>query len=195
MVSDHSLEIIAFGSYLCYNSIYIVERFFMSSIYKDQFRSGVGMVLLNDENKIFAGKRNSVNTKMVSWFLKKPWQMPQGGIEENETPIEAAMRELSEELGTNNVQVLSETKDWLEYIVPYGLRRKDHNFIGQRQKWFLMKFLGKNEDINLKTSEHSEFDSWRWMSVGNIIRLSVHFKRNLYLEVFKNFKEYFDSIH
>ncbi len=166
----------------------------MSSIYKDQFRSGVGMVLLNDQNKIFAGKRNSINTKMVSWFLKKPWQMPQGGIEEGESPIEAAMRELNEELGTNNVEIIAETTEWLEYIVPFGLRRKDHNFIGQRQKWFLMKFLGKDEDINLRSSEHSEFDSWRWMSPGNIIRLSVHFKRSLYLEVFKNFKVYFDQL-
>lgn len=150
------------------------------------------MVLVNDEKKVFAGKRNTFNTKMVSWFLKKPWQMPQGGIEEGETPYEAVLRELKEEIGTNNVELISETEGWLEYIVPYGLRRKGNKFVGQRQKWYLLKYLGKDEDINLKTTNHSEFDSWRWMSVGNIIRLAVHFKKSLYLEVFRDFKDYFD---
>lgn len=163
----------------------------MSDIYKDRFRSGVGMVLINGQNLIFSGKRNLVNTKMVSWFLKKPWQMPQGGIEDGETPVEAAMRELKEEIGTNNVEIIAETPDWLEYEVPYGLRRRDHNFIGQRQKWFLMRFLGKDADINLRASEYSEFDAWRWMNIANVIRLSVHFKKSLYIEIFKNFKDYF----
>ena len=162
----------------------------MSEIYKDQFRPGVGVVLINAQNRVFAGKRNALNTKMVSWFLRKPWQMPQGGIEEGETPTEAAMRELKEEIGTNNVEIIAETEDWLKYTIPYNLRRKEHNFIGQRQKWFLMRYLGSNDDINLKYSEHSEFDSWRWMSVGNIMRLSVHFKKNLYQEVFKTFREH-----
>ena len=151
------------------------------------------MVLVNDDKKIFAGKRSTINAKMVSWFLKKPWQMPQGGIEKGEIPIEAALRELQEEIGTNNVDVIDETKDWLEYKVPQGLRRKGHHFIGQRQKWFLLKFLGNDGDINLKYSNHSEFDVWRWMNVGNIIRLSVHFKRSLYVDVFRAFKWYFNK--
>ncbi len=165
----------------------------MSEIYKDHYRTGVGMVLINKDNKVFAGKRNALNTRMVSWFLKKPWQMPQGGIEEGETPFEAVLRELKEEVGTNNVELICETEDWLEYIVPQNLRRKGNKLIGQRQKWFLLRFLGNDREINLNTTNHSEFDSWRWMSVGNVIRLSVHFKRNLYLEVFKNFRTHFET--
>lgn len=165
----------------------------MSEVSADHYRLGVGMVLVNKDKKVFAGKRNTFNTRMVSWFLKRPWQMPQGGIESGETPYESVLRELKEEIGTNNVELVAETSDWLEYLVPPNLRRKSHKFIGQRQKWFLLRFLGKDSDINLKTTDHSEFDSWSWMSVGNVIRLSVHFKRNLYVEVFRNFKDFFDS--
>jgi putative (di)nucleoside polyphosphate hydrolase len=165
----------------------------MSEDKNGNLRNGVGMVVVNSDNMVFAGKKNTVNTKMVSFFLKKPWQMPQGGIENDETPLEAAFRELKEEIGTDNVDVIAETEEWLEYLVPQGLRRKNHKFIGQRQKWFLLKFLGNDKEINLRLTDHSEFDTWRWMSVGNIIRLSVHFKRNLYLDVFKNFKWYFDG--
>lgn len=154
------------------------------------YRLGVGMVLVNEDNKVFAGKRNAVNAKMISWFLSRPWQMPQGGIEEGETPYEAALRELREEIGTDNVELISETKDWLEYKIPQNLRRKNNNFIGQRQKWFLLKYLGTDDDINLKATNHSEFDAWRWMTVGNILRLSVHFKKELYTNVFKSFQSF-----
>ncbi|MDR1488154.1 MAG: RNA pyrophosphohydrolase [Holosporales bacterium] len=159
----------------------------------NKFRNGVGMVLVNDEKKIFAGKRSNINTKMVSWFLKKSWQMPQGGIEGNETPAEAMKREMLEEVGTDKFQVLAETEQWIEYTIPHGLRRHDSSFVGQRQKWFLLQFAGNDSDINIKTSDHSEFDMWKWMTYGNIIRLSVHFKRNLYIEVFKNFRQFLNK--
>jgi putative (di)nucleoside polyphosphate hydrolase len=154
---------------------------------------GVGMVVINKDGKVFAGKRTATNTKMVSWFLKKPWQMPQGGIDPGEEPIEAALRELQEEIGTNNVEVLVETDNWLEYSLPVNLRRKGSPMVGQRQKWFLLKFLGKDGDINLNYSTHKEFDMWRWMSYSNLIRLSVHFKRRLYIEVFRQFKAHFND--
>lgn len=158
-----------------------------------KFRMGVGMILVNDEKKIFAGKRTAVNAKMVSWFLKKPWQLPQGGIEKDETPLDAVKREMMEEVGTNKFEVIGETENWLEYMIPHGLRRNDSIFIGQRQKWFLLKFTGADSDINLRSTHHSEFDAWRWMTPGNIIRLSVHFKRNLYIEALKSFRSYFNE--
>jgi putative (di)nucleoside polyphosphate hydrolase len=156
-------------------------------------RNGVGMIIVNKDKRVFVGKRHTINAKMVSWFLKRPWQMPQGGIETGENPLEAVLRELREEVGTDNVDVLGETEDWLEYTVPIGLRRRDGRYVGQRQKWFLLQFLGENRDVNLNATTHSEFDIWRWMSVGNVIRLAVHFKRNLYIEAFRRFSWYFDN--
>lgn len=157
---------------------------------KGRMRLGVGMVLLNKRNQVFAAKKNTVNTKMISFFLKRPWQMPQGGIEDGETPVDAMMRELQEEIGTNNVEIIAETKDWIEYMLPKQLLRRNYTFVGQKQKWFLLKFLGNDNEINLNTTDHKEFDTWKWMGAQNIIRLSVNFKRSLYIEVFKRFKKY-----
>ena len=152
-------------------------------------RQGVGMVVINKNKQVFAGKRLGINVKMISWFLKKPWQLPQGGIEPGEIPYEAALRELREEIGTDNVKFIAETSNWLEYTLPMNLRRNSEDaIIGQRQKWFLLLFLGNDNEINIDATSHSEFDTWRWMSISNIIRLSVHFKHSLYLEVFKEFK-------
>ena len=149
------------------------------------------MVVMNRDKKILAGKHIYVNTKMISFFLKKPWQLPQGGLMSGETPYQAALRELREEIGTDNVALIAETKGWLEYILPSNLRRNtDDPVVGQRQKWFLLLFLGKDSDINLRSTNHSEFDTWRWMTISNIIRLSVHFKHGLYVEIFKEFKPY-----
>lgn len=158
---------------------------------KGHYRLGVGMVLLNGENKVFAGKRKTPNSRMVSWFLNKPWQMPQGGIEQGESPLDAALRELREEIGTDKVELVAESEQWFKYVIPQNLRRNGYRFVGQQQKWFLLRFLGSDEDINLKSTNHSEFDSWRWMTYSNLIRLSVHFKRSLYSDVFAAFKTYF----
>lgn len=160
-------------------------------IIRNHMRQGVGMVVLNKDKKVLAGKHVYINTKMISWFLKKPWQLPQGGLLEGEVPYEAALRELREEIGTDNVKLIAETKDWLEYKLPINLRRNtDDPVVGQRQKWFLMLFLGKDDEINVKATNHSEFDTWRWMTISNVIRLSVHFKHSLYVDVFREFKQY-----
>lgn len=166
----------------------------MDVIYNDM-RYGVGMVVLNQNKDIFAGRKLANNSKMISWYLKQSWQMPQGGIEEGEEPYDTVLRELKEEIGTNNVRYIAETQEWLEYKLPPKLLRAGrHPVLGQRQKWFLLQFLGKNSDINLNITTHSEFDTWKWMSIGNIIRLAVHFKHNLYIDVFRIFRPYIDAL-
>ncbi len=166
----------------------------MSLIYNN-IRYGIGVVLLNKQKLVFAGRRLAVNSKMVSWYLKQPWQMPQGGIEPGEEAYDTCLRELREEIGTDNVRYVAETKGWVEYKLPSDLLRSgQHPIIGQRQKWFLLQFLGTNKDINLKTTSHNEFDTWKWMTIGNVIRLSVHFKHKMYLDVFREFKPYIDSL-
>ena len=158
-------------------------------------RYGVGMVVLNKQKNVFVGRKLESNFRMVSWYLKQPWQMPQGGIESGEQPYDTVLRELREEIGTDNVKYIAETNDWLEYKLPVSLLRTGKNpILGQRQKWFLLQYLGKNSDINLNTTGHSEFDVWKWMTIGNTIRLSVHFKHKLYLEIFKIFKPYINKL-
>ncbi len=166
----------------------------MDLIYNN-VRYGVGMVILNQNKNIFAGRKVTPNSKMISWYLKQSWQMPQGGIEGSEEPYETVLRELREEIGTDNVRYIAETSDWLEYRLPSSLLRAGHHpIIGQRQKWFLLQFLGKNSDINLNATAHSEFDIWKWMTIGNIIRLSVHFKHRMYIDIFKIFRPYIDAL-
>ena len=158
-------------------------------------RYGVGMVIINRHKHVFAGRKLAINSKMISWYLKQPWQMPQGGIEDREAPYDAALRELREEIGTDNVKYIAEAKEWLEYKLPKSLLRGGrHPVIGQRQKWFLLQFLGEDSDINLNATSHSEFDTWKWLTIGNIIRLAVHFKHNMYVEIFRIFKPYIDTL-
>ncbi len=166
----------------------------MSVIYKN-VRYGVGMVLVNKQKLIFAGRKLAINSKMISWYLRSSWQMPQGGIEPGEEPYDTVLRELKEEIGTDKIRYIAETEDWLTYKIPESLHRSGkHPIIGQKQKWFLLQFLGNNGDINIKTTSNSEFDKWKWLSVSNIIRLSVHFKRKMYINIFKEFKPYIDNI-
>ena len=162
---------------------------------QNSIRLGVGMVLLNNRKNIFSGRKLSTNSKMVSWYLKQVWQMPQGGIEEGEKPYDAVLRELREEIGTDNVKYITETENWLEYKLPIDLvRAGKHPVIGQRQKWFLLQFLGEDTDININATNHNEFDTWKWMSISNVIRLSAHFKHKMYIDIFKIFRPYIDEL-
>ena len=144
------------------------------------FRPGVGIMLVDSAGRVFVGKRIDVT--------EEAWQMPQGGIDGDEAPIAAAMRELSEELSTTNVEVVAESSRWHEYELPNPLRGRawDGRWDGQRQRWFLMRFLGDDAEINIAT-EHPEFSAWRWVAPEQIIELIVLFKRRLYLDVLEEF--------
>ena len=136
-------------------------------------RTGVGIVLLNNKNDIFVGKRLD-NPKNF-------WQMPQGGIEKNENFLEAAKRELKEETGIKSVQLVKELNGWFTYDLPEHLLGKiwKGQYRGQKQKWFVMKFIGKDEEIDVKT-KNPEFLEWKWINLSNLLDVVVGFKLNLY---------------
>ena len=147
-------------------------------------RIGVGIALLNHENKIFVGKRidNPANS----------WQMPQGGVDENEDFLQAAKRELKEETNIRTVSVIKELNEWLTYDLPENLLGKlwQGKYRGQKQKWCIMKFLGKNDEINVKT-KHPEFLDWKWIKPVELPKVAVHFKINVY----KKLKEELTSLN
>jgi putative (di)nucleoside polyphosphate hydrolase len=148
------------------------------------YRPGVGVLLINRRNEVFVGRRIDVK--------EDAWQMPQGGIEPGESPREAALRELLEEIGTDDVEVLAETTRWLYYDVPQELAQKAwaRRWQGQRQKWLVMLFKGQDSSINLAT-EHPEFNAWRWVPLQELSALAVSFKRRLYLNVLGEFANIF----
>lgn len=144
------------------------------------YRRGVGIMLLNHEHKVFVGRR--VDTKSDAW------QMPQGGLDENEEPREAAFRELREEIGTDNAQIVAESKTWLRYELPPELRmRWKDRWRGQQQKWFVMRFRGTDSEINVAT-EHPEFAAWKWVPIEQLADLIVSFKRQLYVDLLQELR-------
>ena len=149
----------------------------MKSIINLSLRLGVGIALLNKENKIFVGKRID-NPKNF-------WQMPQGGIDGNENYLQAAKRELLEETGIKNVKVNKELNYWLEYNLPKNLLGKIWNgkYRGQKQKWFIMKFLGNDKEININT-KNPEFLEWKWVEISDLPKVAVDFKKEIYNKIF-----------
>lgn len=147
------------------------------------YRSNVGIMMVNKTGYIFVGQRLDNN--------QNAWQMPQGGIDAGEDPETAAYRELLEETGVNqqNVRFLASSSRWLSYDLPEDLIPTLWNgkFRGQKQKWFLFKFLGKDGDINIAT-EHPEFSKWKWISKENLLKEIVPFKKSVYENVLKEFK-------
>ena len=139
-------------------------------------RKGVGVVLLNKNNQIFVARRID-NPKDF-------WQMPQGGIDKGETPLEAAYRELKEETSIKSVKIIQEIKDEITYNLPdnlLGIIWKG-KYKGQTQKWLVMKFLGDDKEIDLKT-KHPEFLEWKWINVENITDKVVDFKLHVYEKI------------
>ena len=145
------------------------------------YRPGVGVMLLDGANRVFVGRRIDI--------AGDNWQMPQGGIDKGETPRQAALRELHEEVGTDKAEIIAESKGWLSYEVPTDITRRlwRGRYRGQRQKWFAMRFLGGDADIDLMT-HHPEFDAWKWVSPPELPRLIVPFKRQLYLDILAEFE-------
>lgn len=145
-------------------------------------RNGVGIIVLNKENKILVAKRidNSKNF----------WQMPQGGVDEGEDFLSAAYRELEEETSIKNVELIKELDGMLTYELPAHLLGKiwKGKYRGQKQKWFIMRFLGNDDDINLKTDK-PEFLEWKWIDLNMITEVVVDFKKNVYNELKEKIKK------
>ena len=145
----------------------------MISIKKLPLRIGVGAIVLNKKNQVFVGKRkdNPVDK----------WQMPQGGVNEGEDLTSAMKRELNEETGIQNIKILNEIDGWFEYELPNYLLGKiwRGKFRGQKQKWFIVKFLGNDEEINLE-KDKPEFIEWKWLDIENLPNVIVDFKKKVY---------------
>ena len=150
----------------------------MKNSKKLPLRIGVGIILLNKKNEVFVGKRID-NPKNF-------WQMPQGGIGKNESYFSAAKRELEEETGIKQVKLIREIKEWFIYDLPKNLLGKiwKGKYRGQKQKWFIMKFLGKNNEINVKT-KNPEFSSWKWIEPKDLPKIAVTFKVDVYKKILK----------
>ena len=141
---------------------------------RDGFRPNVGIILLNQKSQVFWGKRIRTHS----------WQFPQGGIDRGENPEQAMFRELHEEVGLHpqHVQVLARTRDWLRYEVPDRFIRRDArgHYKGQKQIWFLLQLVGHDWDLNLRATDHPEFDAWRWNEYWVPLDVVVEFKRGVY---------------
>ena len=148
-------------------------------------RHGVGIIVLNQHNKVFVGKRkdNPIDK----------WQMPQGGIDENETPFDAMRRELEEETSIKKIEVLKEIENWLEYELPPNLLGKiwKGKYRGQKQKWFIVRFTGNESEINLRT-EHQEFIEWKWIDYKLLPKVIVNFKKDVYQKLEIELKSFFN---
>jgi len=141
-------------------------------------RIGVGIILINNENKVFVGKRID--------NPKKFWQMPQGGINNNENLFQAAKRELKEETGITKIKLVKELDEWLIYNLPKNLLGKiwQGKYKGQKQKWFVMKFEGKDQEINVNTCS-PEFLDWKWVNPSELPKIVVNFKVDIYKKLLK----------
>jgi len=144
-------------------------------------RKGSGIMLLNKAGQVFIAKRID--------FISLAWQMPQGGIDEGESPQAAALRELEEETSIKSVELIARAKEWHTYRFPPELVSKlwGGQYSGQQQMWFLMRFLGEDDEINLQTA-HPEFNDWKWTSVDDLLEVVIDFKRDLYRAVIEEFK-------
>ena len=152
------------------------------------YRPCVGVMLLNRDRLVWVGRRfEKQNDDGVGKF----WQMPQGGIDKDEDPARAAIRELAEETSVISAEIITQSPGWYNYDLPPDLIGKSWKgkYRGQTQKWFAMQFLGSDSEINLKQQGHSqEFDEWRWVKMDELLDLIIPFKRAVYVEVIGAFR-------
>ena len=141
---------------------------------REGYRPNVGIIITNDRNQVFWGKR----------VRQHAWQFPQGGIQHGETPEQAMYRELHEEVGLlpEHVRILGRTREWMRYEVPQKVSKRESRggYRGQKQIWFLLRLIGRDCDVCLRTSTHPEFDAWRWNDYWLDINAVIAFKRDVY---------------
>ena len=150
----------------------------------DGYRPNVGIIIINDEQKVLLAKRLNENA----------WQFPQGGINGNESTEDAMYRELKEEVGLNHnhILVIEKTKGWLRYDVPRNWIRNNsqQKYKGQKQVWFLLKFVGEDTDIFLRNTTKPEFDNWKWVSYWTPLEEVVDFKKSVYKKALSELEKY-----
>jgi putative (di)nucleoside polyphosphate hydrolase len=150
------------------------------------YRRGVGAMIINTQNKVFVGRRIDQTVEA--------WQMPQGGIDKHEDPDIALWREVEEETGIHQqyLTLEAESKDWLTYDFPAEIKNKvcGGKYIGQQQKWYVLRFSGPDAVIDLDAHEPAEFSAWQWVIAQDVPKLIVPFKRDLYAQVLAEFDPY-----
>ena len=151
---------------------------------REGFRPNVGIILLNTQNEVWWGKR----------VREHSWQFPQGGIKFGETPEQAMFRELEEEVGlrSEHVKIVGRTRDWLRYEVPDRFIKREirGHYRGQKQIWFLLRMVGRDCDVNLRLTEHPEFDAWRWHDYWVPLDVVIEFKRDVYLRALQELSRF-----
>ncbi len=152
---------------------------------EQKYRTGVGIFLLNKNKKVWVGKRVDNKSKF--------WQMPQGGVDKNESFKDAMYRELNEEIGTNNVKIIEQCDRLQKYNLPENIRKKVWNgiYVGQIQKWFACLFLGSDNEVYLETQK-PEFSEWKWVEPERIVDIVVPFKKVMYSELLKKFRHLYN---
>jgi len=156
------------------------------------YRRGVGGVIFNSDGRVWIGSR----LPRAGQHIENYWQMPQGGIDDQEDPADAVIREVAEETGTDKVEILDETDAWLDYDLPdhlVGVAWKG-KYRGQKQKWFALRFTGRDSDFDLSAHAKPEFSEWRWTALDELPGLIVPFKRTLYGAVVAAFAHWPEEI-
>ncbi|HET6183497.1 MAG TPA: RNA pyrophosphohydrolase [Acetobacteraceae bacterium] len=153
------------------------------------YRPNVGGVLFNPAGLVFVARRADLPNAVEG--ARGGWQLPQGGIDPDEDPATAVLREMHEEIGTDLMTILAEHPDWLTYDFPPGLRAPiAQRWRGQRQRWFALRFTGSDADIRLDLDPHPEFDAWRWAELHELPALAVPFKRPIYERLARDFARF-----